>query len=79
MVVGLKTTCGISAYQPIYDEVYSIQHCVIKFVSDLRHVGGFLWVLSVSSVNKTVRHDIAEILLKVSLSNINQTKPGKLY
>ena len=26
-------------------EVYSIQHYVIKFVSDLRHVGGFLWVL----------------------------------
>ena len=22
--------------------VYSIQHCVIKFVSDLRQVGGFL-------------------------------------
>jgi hypothetical protein len=26
-------------------EVYSIQHYVIKFVSDLRQVGGFLWVL----------------------------------
>jgi hypothetical protein len=24
------------------DEVYSIQHYVIKFVSDLRQVGGFL-------------------------------------
>jgi hypothetical protein len=24
--------------------VYSIQHYVIKFVSDLRHVGGFLMV-----------------------------------
>ena len=26
-------------------EVYSIQHYVIKFVSDLRHVVRFLWVL----------------------------------
>jgi len=27
---------------PIYGEVYSIQHNVIKFVSDLRQVGAFL-------------------------------------
>jgi hypothetical protein len=27
---------------PIHGEVYSIQHYVIKFVSDLRQVGGFL-------------------------------------
>ena len=26
-------------------EMYSIQHYVIKFVSDLRQVGGFLWLL----------------------------------
>jgi hypothetical protein len=31
---------------------------VIKFVSDLRQVGGFLSVPSVSSTNKTDRHDI---------------------
>jgi hypothetical protein len=53
MVVGFTTTCAISAYitskveisNPVHDEVYSIQHYVIKFVSDLRQVGGFLWVL----------------------------------
>jgi len=28
-----------------HDDVYSIQHYVIKFVSDLRQVGGFLRVL----------------------------------
>jgi hypothetical protein len=27
---------------PVHDEVYLIQHYVIKFVSDLRQVGGFL-------------------------------------
>jgi hypothetical protein len=30
---------------PIHGEVYSIKHYVIKFVSDLRQVCGFLWVL----------------------------------
>ena len=29
----------------LHGEVYSIQHYVIKFVSDLRQVGGFLPVL----------------------------------
>jgi hypothetical protein len=28
-----------------FDEVYLIQHYVIKFVSDLRQVSNFLWVL----------------------------------
>ena len=27
---------------PVHGEVYSIQHYVIKFVSDFRQVGGFL-------------------------------------
>jgi hypothetical protein len=31
--------------EPVHDEVYSIQHYVIKFVSDLRQVGGYLRVL----------------------------------
>jgi len=29
----------------------------------------------VSSINKTGHHDITEILLKVALNTINQTKP----
>jgi len=45
-------------------EVYSIQYYVIKFINDLR-VGGFL---RVSFNNKTDRHDITEILLKVALN-----------
>jgi hypothetical protein len=31
----------IMSSNPVYGEVYSIQHYVIKFVSDLRQVGGF--------------------------------------
>ena len=30
---------------PAFGEVYSMQHDVIKFLSDLRYVGGFLRVL----------------------------------
>ena len=61
-VTNRKTT----SYQSS-GEVYSIQHYVIKFISDLRQYYGF-WV---SSVNKTYRHDITEIFLKVTLNTIN--------
>jgi hypothetical protein len=57
--------------------MYSIQRYVIKFASDLRQVSGFLRVLLISSTNKTDRHDIAEILLKVAL-NTKPTKPIKI-
>ena len=75
MVVGFTTTCAIItkvvSLNPVQGEVYSIQHYVIEFVSDLRQVGGFLRVLPVSS-NKTDRHDITEILLKVALNTMKQ-------
>jgi hypothetical protein len=38
------TTKFVSS-NPVYGEVYSIQHYVIKFVCDLQQVGGFLEVL----------------------------------
>jgi hypothetical protein len=50
MVVGLITTitANVVNSNPTSGEVYSIQHCVIKFVSDLRKVGGFLQALRFS-------------------------------
>ena len=42
-----------------------------QLFSNLWQVGGFL---RVSSTNKTDRHDITEILLKVELNTINQTQ-----
>ena len=59
----------------VHGKVYSIQHYVIKFVSNLRQISGFFLSTSVSSTNKTDSHDITEILLKVALNTINQTKP----
>ena len=47
------------------------QYYEIKFVSDLRR--WFSPGPPVSSTNKTDRHDITEILLKVALSTIKQT------
>jgi hypothetical protein len=55
----------------------SIQHYVIKFVSDLRQVGGFLHVLS--STNKSDLQHITEILLKVALNSIILTLPLFLF
>ena len=53
MVLGFTTTymqsvtitTNVGNSNPARGEVYSIQHYVIKFVSDLRQVGGFLQVL----------------------------------
>jgi hypothetical protein len=36
---------------------------------------GFFLGTTVTATNKTDRHDITEILLKVALNTINQTKP----
>jgi hypothetical protein len=54
-------TTKVGSSNPVHDEVYSIQHYVIKFVSDLRQVGGFSLSTLVSTTNKNDRHDITEI------------------
>ena len=37
----MPITTKVVSSNPIHGKVYSIQHYVIKFVSDLRQVGGF--------------------------------------
>jgi len=44
-VQSLYITINIVSLNPANDEVYSIQYYVIKFVVDLRQVGGFLMIL----------------------------------
>jgi len=63
-VQSVAITTKVVSLNPAHGMVYSIQHYVIKFVSDLRQV---------SSINKTNRHDITEILLKVVLNIITLT------
>jgi hypothetical protein len=79
MVVGFTTTYAISAYHHWCCEFESrsgrgVEHYVIKFVSDLRQSWWFSPGPPVSSTNKTDRHDITEILLKMALNTIKQTK-----
>ena len=52
MVIGLTLpvqsvpiATKVVSLNPTHSEAYSIQHYVAKFLSDLRQVGGFLWVL----------------------------------
>jgi hypothetical protein len=47
-VQSLPITTQALSSSPVHEEVYSIQHYVIKFVGDLRQVGSFLWVLQLS-------------------------------
>ena len=42
---SVAITTKIASSNPAHGEVYSIQHYMIKVSSDLRQVGGLLWVL----------------------------------
>ena len=75
---SVPITTNVVSSNLVHGEVYSIQYYLIKFVSDLRQVGGFLCTL-VSSTNKTDRYDIIEILLKVDLSTINHTQTNPSF
>jgi hypothetical protein len=44
-VQSVPITTEVLSSNPTHGDVYSIQHYVIKFVSDLRQVNDFLWVL----------------------------------
>ena len=60
-------TTNVVSLNPVHGEVYSIQHYVIKFVSEVQQV-------VVSSTNKTDRHDTTKILLSgVKYHNPNYT------
>ena len=66
---SVPITTKVASSNLVHGEVYSKQNYVIKFVSDRSVVFSRY---SGSYINKTDRHDIAEILLKVSLNTINQ-------
>jgi hypothetical protein len=75
MVVGF-TTYVISAYHHWCCEIESrsgrgAQHYVVKFVSALQQVGGFLRIFRFPP---PIKLNITEILLKVALSNTKQAK-----
>ena len=69
-VQSVPITINVVSPNPADGEVYSKQDYVIKFVIDLRQVGGFLCVVLVSSTHKTDNTDKTEILLKEVLNTI---------
>jgi hypothetical protein len=68
---SVPITTNVVSSNCVHGTVYSIQQYVIKFVSDLRQVGGFLWVLQF--------HDITEIVLKVALNRIILTHKSYFF
>jgi hypothetical protein len=44
-VQSVPITTKVVSSNPVHGEVYSIQHYVIKFLSDLKQICGFLQVL----------------------------------
>jgi hypothetical protein len=77
MTKSVPITTNVVSSNSAQGEVYSIQHYVIKFVRDLRQVGGVLRVFRIPSpIKLTATIYISEILLKVAL---NTTTPNALY
>ena len=68
---SVPITTNIVSSKPAHGEVYSIQHYVIKFASDLRQVCSFLRVMRFPPPIKLTRDKkITEILLKEALNTI---------
>jgi hypothetical protein len=43
----MSITTNVVSFNPVHGKVHTIQYYVIKFVSDLQQVSGFLWVLPI--------------------------------
>ena len=70
---SVPMTTKVMSSNPVQGDVYSIQHYVLKFFSDLWQVGGltFVQVFRCSPpIKLTDCRDITEILLKVALNTI---------
>ena len=44
-VQSVPITTNVASSNPVHGDMYSIQHNVIQFVSDLRKIGGFIRLL----------------------------------
>jgi hypothetical protein len=67
----MQSSVTITTSESHSDGLYLIQHYVITFVGNVRHIGGFLRAFRFPlDTNKTDRNDIIEILLKVALNTI---------
>jgi hypothetical protein len=85
-----STTCAISAYHHLscefesrpWQEVYSIQYYVIKFVSDLRQVGCFLrvlWFPPSIKLMATIYWNIVESAVKHYNSDVVRSRQPAIF
>ena len=74
---SVPITTNVVSSNPAHGEVYSKQHYVIKFISDLLQVSSFSRY-SGFPTDKTDCHDIAEILLKLAL-NTRTLTPNPVF
>ena len=74
---SMPITTNIVSSNPVHGDVYSIQHYVIKVCQGLAAGRWFSPGNWISSTNKTIRHDITEILLKVVLNTLTLTLTHK--
>jgi hypothetical protein len=72
-VQSMPITTKVVSSNPVVGEVYSIQHYVIKFVSDLWHVDGFLWVLGFPPPTKLTVTILLKYCWKLALNTITLT------
>ena len=81
IVVRITTTCATKVVRsnPAHFKVHSIQHYVIKFVSDLQQVGALIQVIQVSSTNKIDCHYIIEISPNLYVFTIRSLSRITLY
>jgi hypothetical protein len=49
-VQSVPITTKVVSSNPVHGKVYSIQHYVIKFISDLQQISGFLWACTAFNV-----------------------------
>jgi hypothetical protein len=66
-VQSVPITAKVVSSNPAHRELYSIEHYVIKFVSDMGQVGWFPPCTLATSTSNAEFHDIAEILLGISI------------
>ena len=82
MVVGFTTTCAICLSPlKLWVRTPFLVRCTWLCDKVCEWLAAGWWFslgTPVSSINKTDRHDINEILLKVALNTIKQTKHGKM-
>jgi hypothetical protein len=72
-VLSVLITTKVTSSYPAHGGLYPIQHYLIKLVSDLRTDRWFSLGTKASPTNKTDRHDLTELLLKVGLNPITLT------